>query len=224
MVAVLNDVFGIQATGTSYIGEILGINKTTSRDYDNFITDTYNNAEFIRPGYTNLLIPYFMSDAEVGFILEALKMVATEAWKLLPQYEYIERTGEWRHHSNSLIKERKWLGSIRYTDGRMLFTDRRISGPGSFPQNYSECLQTARNLFNRARKMAQKSTLPLGLKLVNETAESLRWFMLPGEAHQLLLGHSQNVRTHLPFDPNKTKGNYAFRSLIHCALPYYVYR
>ncbi|XP_037913816.1 uncharacterized protein LOC119653267 isoform X2 [Hermetia illucens] len=205
VVAVLNDVFGIQATGTSYIGEILGINKTTSRDYDNFITDTYNNAEFIRPGYTNLLIPYFMSDAEVGFILEALKMVATEAWKLLPQYEYIERTGEWRHHSNSLIKERKWLGSIRYTDGRMLFTDRRISGPGSFPQNYSECLQTARNLFNRARKMAQKSTLPLGLKLVNETAESLRWFMLPGEAHQLLLGHSQNVRTHLPFDPNKTK-------------------
>lgn len=27
--------------------------------------------------------------------------------------------------------------------------------------------------------------------------------MLPGEAHELLLGHSQNIKHQVPFDPNK---------------------
>lgn len=42
--------------------------------------------EMLRPGFARISLPYFMSDSEVGFILEAVKMVATEAWKLLPQY------------------------------------------------------------------------------------------------------------------------------------------
>lgn len=83
-------------------------------------------------------------------------MVATEGWKLLPQYVVDLNTGEWRHHTNAVFKDRKWLTSIRYVDGKMTVNERRISGPGLFPQNYSECLQTARNLFNRARKTANR--------------------------------------------------------------------
>lgn len=205
--AVLNDVFGIQATACNQIGDSLGMSKKLAVDYERVLADESSNYEFLRPGYTKLLIPFFMSEAELAFIMEGLKMVATEAWKLLPQYEIDGKTGEWKHHSNSLIKERKWLGSIRYTDGRMMFSDRRISGPGTFPQNYSDCLQTARNLFNRARKMAQKSNTPhLELKLRNSSAEILRWYMLPGEAHQLLIGQSQNVKNCVPFDPNRSRG------------------
>ena len=86
----------------------------------------------------------------------------------------------------------------------MLFNDRRISAPGAFPQNFSDCLQTARNLFNRARKMAQKSNVDdLPQKLKNEKAEELRWYMLPRESHELLLGHSQNVKNSMPFDPSQ---------------------
>jgi hypothetical protein len=52
--------------------------------------------------------------------------------------------------------------------------------------------------------MAQRSTVDdLPNKLTNETAEKLRWYMLPREAHELLLGHSQNVKHSVPFDPNK---------------------
>lgn len=36
--------------------------------------------------------------------------------------------------------------------------------------------------------------------------EPLRWFMLPNEAHNLLIGNSQNVRHKIPFDPNSYKG------------------
>lgn len=205
VVAILNDIFGIQATAGSHIGYALGISDKLAVEYERLLMDDSLDVESLRPGYTRLSLPYFMSDNEIGFILEALKMVATEAWKLLPQYECDNKTGEWRHHSNSLAKERKWLGAIRYTDGKMLFSDRKISGPGAFPQNYQDCLQTARNLFNRARKMAQKSSISesLAVKLRRESSEALRWYMLPGEAHELLVGHSQNVKNIVPFHPNK---------------------
>lgn len=144
-----------------------------------------------------------MSEAEVAFVLEALKMVATEGWKLLPQYVLNPDTGEWRHHTNSVFKERKWLGSIRYTDGRMNASERRASGSGVFPQNYGDCLQTARNIFNRARKMAQRYPLQIdkSFNFVCERMEALRWFMLPSEAQDLLLGNSQNVKQDVPFNP-----------------------
>lgn len=157
----------------------------------------------MRPGFARLAFPYFMSEAEVAFVLEALKMVATEGWKLLPQYVLNPDTGEWRHHTNSVFKERKWLSSIRYTDGRMNATERRASGSGVFPQNYGDCLQTARNIFNRARKMAQRYPLQIdkSFNFVCERMEALRWFMLPSEAQDLLLGNSQNVKQDVPFNP-----------------------
>lgn len=206
VVAILNDVFGIQSSAENLLDTTLGINNHLAIEYEKILNDDSMNVENLRPGFIRITFPFFMNDAEVNYILEAMKMVATEAWKLLPQYEVDEKSGEWRHHSNSLAKERKWLQSIRYTDGKMMFNDRRISSPGSFPTNFADCLQTARNLFNRARKMAQKSTVGenLYLKLSRDTAEKLRWYMLPGEAHELLLGHSQNVKHSVPFDPNKT--------------------
>ncbi|KFB46700.1 AGAP003084-PA-like protein [Anopheles sinensis] len=215
VVAVLNDVFGIQATADNMISDSLGINPQLSVEYEKLLNDESLQSGCLHPGYTRITFPFFMPEAEVAFILEALKMVATEAWKLLPQYEMDERSGEWRHHSNSLAKERKWLGAIRYIDGKMLFSDRRISGPGSFPQNYSDCLQTARNLFNRARKMAQRSTTEqIVLKLTNAAMEKLRWYMLSGEAHELLLGHSHNVKNTVPFDPTRIPENSSLM-LIH---------
>ncbi|XP_058839830.1 uncharacterized protein LOC131695378 isoform X3 [Topomyia yanbarensis] len=208
VVAVLNDVFGIQATADNMIADSLGINPQLAVEFEKVLNDETLKAASIHPGYIRITFPFFMTEAEVAFILEALKMVATEAWKLLPQYEVDGRTGEWRHHSNSLAKERKWLGTIRYTDGKMLFSDRRISGPGTFPQSYPDCLQTARNLFNRARKMAQRSASDeIVLKLAHPLVENLRWYMLPGEAHELLLGHSHSVKNTVPFDPTQIPEN-----------------
>lgn len=213
---MLNDVFGIQATAGNHIGEALGISGKLIVEYERLLADDSLQIESIRPGYIKIFFPFFMCEAEVGFIMEALKMIATEAWKLLPQYEVDDSTGEWRHHSNSLAKERKLLGAIRYTDGKMLFSDRRISGPGAFPQNYPDSLQTARNLFNRSRKMAQKSALSetVPIRLSRDKAEALRWYMLPGEAHELLLGHAQNVKTTVPFDPNKSELGFFFKMIL----------
>lgn len=151
-----------------------------------------------------------MSDPEVAFVMEALKMVATEGWKLLPQYVMIPETGEWRHHTNSLCKDRKWLNNIRYVDGKMTLNERKISGPGVFPQTYQDCLQTARNLFNRSRKAAQRNPLPDQGVVFDERSRKLRWFILPSEAQDLLLGNSQNVKQEVPFDPVVTSSRRSF--------------
>lgn len=223
--AVLNDVFGIQARGGCactgrYAHHLMGIDRELAKEYESVLLEGQRNgteettAEGLRPGFARLSFPYFMSEAEVAFVLEALKMVATEGWKLLPQYMLNPDTGEWRHHTNSVFKERKWLGSIRYTDGRMNATERRASGAGVFPQTYGDSLQTARNIFNRARKMAQRYPLQIdrSFNFMCERMEALRWFMLPSEAQDLLLGNSQNVKQDVPFNPLLAWNKYSHTS------------
>lgn len=161
----------------------------------------HSTIQLLRPGFTRISLPYFINDAELAFIMEAVKMVATEGWKLLPQYVVDLETAEWRHHSNVAFKDRKWLSSIRYVDGKMTMNERRISGPGLFPQNYSECLQTARNLFNKARKAAIRTPYSDQGIVFDARAEKLRWFMLQHEAQSLLTSNAQNVKQKVPFDP-----------------------
>ncbi|XP_063236330.1 uncharacterized protein LOC134538770 isoform X2 [Bacillus rossius redtenbacheri] len=223
--AVLNDVFGIQARGGCacagpYAQDLLGISEQLATEYERILLEDtrldrthlrrheeHSSFEMLRPGFARISLPFFMPDAEVAFVLEAVKMVATEAWKLLPQYILNPETGEWRHHTNSVFRDRKWLGSIRYTDGKMTVSERRISGQGTFPQDYGEILQTARNIFNKARKMAQRFPLADQCVLFDADTERLRWFMLPSEAQDLLLGNSQNVKHKVPFDPVRYSGS-----------------
>ena len=41
--------------------------------------------EAIRPGFCRINLPYFASDTVIDYILDAIDMVATHGWKLLPQ-------------------------------------------------------------------------------------------------------------------------------------------
>nr|CAD7399828.1 unnamed protein product [Timema cristinae] len=223
--AVLNDVFGIQARGGCacagpYAQDLLGIEEELAQEYETVLMEDsrldrthlrrheeHSSYEMLRPGFARISLPFFMADNEVAYVLEALKMVATEAWKLLPQYILNPETGEWRHHTNSVFRDRKWLGSIRYTDGKMSVSERRVSGQGTFPQDYGEILQTARNIFNKARKMAQRYPLSDQCVMFDDRTDRLRWFMLPSEAQDILLGNSQNVKHDVPFDPIQYSGS-----------------
>ncbi|XP_028172811.1 uncharacterized protein LOC114361819 isoform X1 [Ostrinia furnacalis] len=228
--AVLNDVFGIQARGglssnLNYGSDILGIDDQLLREYEKLLdveaqreisrvrklsdvkapdVPIYN--EHLRPGFCRVSLPFFMSESELAFVLEALKMVATEGWKILPQYVVNPQTGQWRHHTCSILRDKKSLYSLRFNDGKVTSHERRVSGPGIFPQTYTECLQTARNLFNRARKLAMKCTTAEPEVTFNPRIDYLRWFMLPKEAHDLLLGRSANVKHIVPFDPSGYTG------------------
>lgn len=73
-----------------------------------------------------------MSESELAFVLEALKMVATEGWKILPQYVVNQKTGQWKHHTCSILRDRKSMFSLKFQDGKMVSSERRVSGKFNF--------------------------------------------------------------------------------------------
>lgn len=45
-------------------------------------------------------------------------MIAEDGWKFLPQYIFNLESGEWLHHSNPALAERKSLNKISYENGQ----------------------------------------------------------------------------------------------------------
>ncbi|KAF4523112.1 hypothetical protein B566_EDAN003126 [Ephemera danica] len=197
---VLNDVFGVQARGGCacagpYAQDLLGIDPELAKEYESVLLEDsrldrthlrrreeHSSYEMLRPGFARISLPFFMPGEEVAFVLEALKMV---------------------------FKDRKWLGSVNYEGGVMNFPEIKLQAEDTLPQDYADVLQTARNIFNKARKMAQRYPLADQCVLFDESTEKLRWFMLPSEAQDLLLGNSQNVKHSVPFDPMAYDGSRA---------------
>jgi len=65
----------------------------------------------LRPGFSRVSFPYFVSAREVEYVLRAIADVASHAWRLLPCYRFNAKTGEWCHRTRlTRWKERKWLG------------------------------------------------------------------------------------------------------------------
>ncbi|CEG47580.1 hypothetical protein F444_17437, partial [Plasmopara halstedii] len=87
--ALLNDLFGIQARGGCqcagpYAARMLGLNIKHTIALEHAFTE---EDEVIKPGVVRMSFPYFADDAEVEYILDAVRFIAEEGWKFLPQYE-----------------------------------------------------------------------------------------------------------------------------------------
>eukprot|EP00315_Gephyrocapsa_oceanica_P046214 CAMPEP_0185537682 /NCGR_PEP_ID=MMETSP1366-20130426/110565_1 /TAXON_ID=38817 /ORGANISM="Gephyrocapsa oceanica, Strain RCC1303" /LENGTH=536 /DNA_ID=CAMNT_0028149401 /DNA_START=1 /DNA_END=1608 /DNA_ORIENTATION=- len=122
VVALLNDLFGIQARGGCmcagpYSQALLGIDSALSAALQAQLVKKEDN-EVLRPGYTRVSLPYFADAATVRYVLDALLFVAEHGWKLLPQYTCDAASGEWRH-VHQKRPARAWLGSVSYDGGRM---------------------------------------------------------------------------------------------------------
>lgn len=107
----------------SYVIDLLGIDDDYLRRYENlalgshsppYLNSTNMNIreecscfEIIKPGFTRLNLPYFASDAEIDFVLQAVVAVAKRGWTLLPQYLMNRETGEYHHVSHKSSKDRK---------------------------------------------------------------------------------------------------------------------
>ncbi|XP_052796961.1 uncharacterized protein LOC128229235 [Mya arenaria] len=215
--ALLNDLFGIQARGGCacagpYAMDILGMDEATSKNFEDLLAEDsrldrthlrryreYSQREIIRPGFVRINFPYFLDEESLNFTLEAVKMVAKHAWKLLPQYMFNPETGEWRQVNFQVFKDRKWLGHISYSSGEMTYKVPPLVEKGPLPENHEDCLKRAEELFMQAAKV--KHQLTDHTVMFDEDSKPLRWFLLPSEAASCLQGNqSQNSYT-LPFCP-----------------------
>jgi selenocysteine lyase/cysteine desulfurase len=173
VVALLNDLFGIQARGGCacagpYGHRLLGIDAETSRAVDREVAKGF---EVIKPGWARVNFNYFISEEEFDYIVEAVHMVANDGWRLLPMYGVEPRTGVWRHRnaSSRVIS----LDDISYDGGVMSYPD---DGPIEGPERLPVYMQEARRI------LAEPPVPFTGEPVVfPPSVEALRWFPLPHE-------------------------------------------
>src|SRR5512141_2662694 len=103
VVALLNDLFGIQSRGGCscagpYGHRLLGIDLETSHEFEREIT---RGCEGIKPGWVRVNFNYFISETVFDYVTRAVAMVARDGWRLLPWYRFEPATGMWRHAAGS---------------------------------------------------------------------------------------------------------------------------
>jgi selenocysteine lyase/cysteine desulfurase len=175
VVALLNDLFGIQSRGGCscagpYGHRLLGIDLETSHEFEREIA---RGCEGIKPGWVRVNFNYFISETVFEYILEAVDLVAREGWKLLPQYRFEEATGLWLHEGG-LAEAPLSLHDVSYADGRMRHpTQRRRQETEASLAGY---LAAARRLLDDPPPVA-----PAARHELSADFEALRWFWLPDE-------------------------------------------
>ena len=88
VVAVLNDLFGVQARGGCscagpYGHRLLGIDLERSHEFEREIT---GGCEGIKPGWVRVNFNYFLSDTVADYVMDAVRLVARDGWRLLGDY------------------------------------------------------------------------------------------------------------------------------------------
>ncbi|XP_074637843.1 putative cysteine desulfurase [Acropora palmata] len=219
---LLNDLYGIQARGGCacagpYAQDLLGINETTAKRFTWFlephqqddVEKSYKEPlEIMKPGFVRVNLPYFMDDETVHFVLEAIDMVATHGWKLLPQYQFDPHTGDWEHRdfNKDKVKRVFSLHDITYDEaGGNINT--------SVPKNYHATLEeiaqsASKTLENAVELNKEINTLQDQKVEFLDDKNQLIWFLQPNEAQFFLaaeiLVHKPRaplIRTKLPFKP-----------------------
>ena len=176
VVALLNDLFGIQARGGCscagpYGHRLLGIDLAESMRFHEAVS---HGCEGIKPGWVRLNFNYFISEETFSFIIDAVHLVAEHGWALLPHYRFEADSGLWRHRDhqpNAGVS----LNHISYDSGHLEYSSRHLKEPERAAGGY---LETARQICLRA---ADEICDPGSLITMPDDVEALRWFPLPGE-------------------------------------------
>lgn len=161
VVAVLNDVFGVQARGGCscagpYGHRLLDIDLDMSREYEDIIR---TGVEILKPGWVRVGFNYFYSQQDNELLLRAVEWVADNGYTLLPLYEFDSATGHWTHKDmvNETLMDLSSLAPQICAD----------------PPENMEALFDAANTY-AAKKHA--SCEPSKCCILDAAPEHLRWF------------------------------------------------
>jgi selenocysteine lyase/cysteine desulfurase len=174
VVALLNDLFGIQSRGGCscagpYGHRLLGIDLDRSHEFEREIT---GGCEGIKPGWVRVNFNYFISETVCDYVLAAVALVARDGWRLLPDYRFEPDTGLWKHRRAAAEPPLR-LAHVTYDeDGVMRYPRHDDRAPDSALTGY---LDEARALFAAAAGSAETDLVDL----VSADFEHLRWFELP---------------------------------------------
>ncbi|MCU0300840.1 MAG: aminotransferase class V-fold PLP-dependent enzyme [Candidatus Nanopelagicales bacterium] len=174
VVAMLNDVFGIQARGGCscagpYGHRLLGISLDRSQEYEAQITA---GCEGIKPGWVRVNFNSFISEAVFAYLVEAVDLLARHGWALLEDYRFDLATGLWRHRAGAVEPPLR-LADLHYDATGTLVFPHHDDRAGE--EALAEHLAEGRALLEAAaaRPPGPAADLPDG-------QAHLQWFDLPG--------------------------------------------
>jgi selenocysteine lyase/cysteine desulfurase len=178
VVALLNDLFGIQSRGGCscagpYGHRLLGIDLERSHEFEREIG---RGCEGIKPGWVRVNFNYFISEPVFEYILDAVDQVANYGWALLDEYSFNPRTGLWRHGRGPADPPLS-LDQVRFTRDGIEYPRHRITEPESRLGEYSA---EARRILAQAAAGKRDCHGQVSGGLTDDF-EQLRWFPLPGE-------------------------------------------
>jgi selenocysteine lyase/cysteine desulfurase len=175
VVALLNDLFGIQSRGGCscagpYGHRLLGIDLDRSHSFEQAIAD---GCEGIKPGWVRINFTWFLSDAVADFLIEAVRLVARHGWRLLDEYAFDPATGRWTHREGRVPPPMS-LRDVRYDEGEVHWPHRRV-------QVTDDELDHVLAEGRRILLAASPHPADVAPAMLPGEAELLRWFPLPGE-------------------------------------------
>jgi selenocysteine lyase/cysteine desulfurase len=174
IVALLTDLFGIQARGGCscagpYGHRLLGIDARRARALARQAVAGWGG---IKPGWTRVSFAFYQSDPVVDYIIEAIHLVAALGARLLPDYRFEPRSGLWQHRDTPPLPV--GLAGISYDAHRLIHTpDPDIN---RLPETaLAGCLEVARSI-----AAGRPRTPPCdGVSVLPPEVERHRWFALP---------------------------------------------
>jgi selenocysteine lyase/cysteine desulfurase len=178
VVALLNDLFGIQSRGGCscagpYGHRLLGIDIDRSHEFEREIA---RGCEGIKPGWVRVNFNYFISEAVFEYLLAAVHLVADQGRKLLTDYHFDPASGLWRHRRGPVEPPLR-LHALGYDEqGRLRFASSHARAHDGALAGYLE--EARRLLAARPDPPDGDTTAAPGL---SADFEALRWFVLPAE-------------------------------------------
>jgi selenocysteine lyase/cysteine desulfurase len=174
VVAVLNDLFGIQVRGGCfcagpYAHSLLDLDKPHSASLETIVSE---GETLMRPGGVRLNFNYFIDEETFEYLVSAVELVARYGAKLLPLYNYDTSAGVWRYQNRTTVPANNFA-QIDFDSDQHYAESAKNQQPLSHFLALAETVLTQPN-FNR-------ETYPLRL---SPAAENVRWFVLPQEIDQ----------------------------------------
>ena len=173
VVALLNDLFGIQARGgcscaAPYGHRLLAIGTAQSHAFQDEVA---HGCDGIKPGWVRVNFNYFITDTVRDYLIDAVDLVAAHGHRMLTDYRFEPRTGLWRHRAGPVEPPLR-LRDVRFdAGGRLTYPRQRAQAGEEVLAGY---LEQARALFS-----ARTDDLDDARTGLSEEFEALRWFHLP---------------------------------------------
>ena len=199
---LLNDLFGIQSRGGCmcagpFAETLLGITSASNQAFEQALL---NHHEILRPGFTRLSLPYWMSQAEVDFVVDAILFVAEHGHKFISAYDVSYKTGKLHHVSKgSDVEERKSLYNFPSTrvspqlatavgaldHWKVTTTEEVLARVRADAEvELAKCEQVMKELRERGGEETVSTDSTTNAESL-QSSEHLRWFVTTEEVHAL---------------------------------------